>query len=64
MTHVLQDSDCKAKDEDLVVVEAAEENGENVQKEMIRERLVGKTRAWFEGVALAMGIVGLWGDRV
>lgn len=52
------------KDEDLVVVEAEEGvNGESVQREMEQERRLQNTRAWFSGVALAMGIVGLWGDR-
>ena len=52
------------KDEDLVVVEAEDNvNGESVQREMNRERLTQKTRAWFSGVALAIGIVGIWGDR-
>lgn len=52
------------KDEDLVVVETEEGfNGESVQREMDQERLMQAIRACFSGVALAMGIVGLWGDR-
>ncbi|RDW74285.1 uncharacterized protein DSM5745_06947 [Aspergillus mulundensis] len=56
------------KEEDLVVVEAeaeAEEgvNGEVVRGEMDVERRMQGVRAVFAGVALAMGIVGLWGDR-
>ncbi|PYH41761.1 uncharacterized protein BP01DRAFT_326987 [Aspergillus saccharolyticus JOP 1030-1] len=50
------------KEEDLVVVEA-EENGETVQTEMDTERRLQQVRAVFSGLALAMGIVGLWGDR-
>ncbi|PYI33245.1 hypothetical protein BP00DRAFT_392624 [Aspergillus indologenus CBS 114.80] len=50
------------KEEDLVVVEA-EENGESVQTEMNTERRLQQVRAVFSGLALAMGIVGLWGDR-
>lgn len=52
------------KEEDLVVVEAEEDvNGESVKKEMELERRMQRVRAWFSGIALAMGIVGLWGDR-
>lgn len=52
------------KEEDLVVVEAEEDmNGEGVKKEMDHERRMQRARAWFSGVALAMGIVGLWGDK-
>ncbi|KAL2864772.1 uncharacterized protein BJX67DRAFT_383406 [Aspergillus lucknowensis] len=52
------------KEEDLVVVEAEENvNGESVRKEMDAERRLQGVRGIFSGVALAMGIVGLWGDR-
>lgn len=52
------------KEEDLVVVEAEENvNGESVQREMATERRFQRVRAVFSGLALAMGIVGLWGDR-
>ncbi|KAL1987211.1 hypothetical protein VTN96DRAFT_4543 [Rasamsonia emersonii] len=51
------------KDEDLVVVEAESDvNGERVERDMEQERKLQRARAWFSGVALAMGIVGLWGD--
>lgn len=54
------------KDEDLVVVESEEGeevvNGESVEQDMDRERRLQRARAWFSGVALAMGVVGLWGD--
>lgn len=52
------------KEEDLVVVEAEEDvNGESVKREMDNERRMQRVRAWFSGAALAMGIVGLWGDK-
>jgi len=52
------------KDEDLVVVEAEDEvNGEVVQREMVRERRLHRARAWLSGIALSIGIVGLWGDK-
>ncbi|KAA8641803.1 hypothetical protein EYZ11_004976 [Aspergillus tanneri] len=52
------------KEEDLVVVEADENiNGESVRKELDSERRFQRVRAFFSGLALAMGIVGLWGDR-
>ncbi|KAE8373612.1 hypothetical protein BDV26DRAFT_271687 [Aspergillus bertholletiae] len=52
------------KEDDLVVVEAEENvNGESVQREMNTERKFQRVRAVFSGLALAMGIVGLWGDR-
>ncbi|GKZ79749.1 hypothetical protein AnigIFM56816_003955 [Aspergillus niger] len=68
---VLQDTGCgfltvqkQKKEEDIVVVEAEENvNGESVQKEMNTERRFQQVRAIFSGIALAMGIVGLWGDR-
>ncbi|KAL1967731.1 hypothetical protein VTN77DRAFT_2988 [Rasamsonia byssochlamydoides] len=51
------------KDEDLVVVEAETDvNGESVERDMERERKLQRARTWFSGAALAMGIVGLWGD--
>lgn len=51
------------KEEDLVVVEPATEvNGEIVEQEMEQERKLQRARAWLSGLALAMGIVGLWGD--
>ncbi|RHZ52623.1 uncharacterized protein CDV56_105692 [Aspergillus thermomutatus] len=68
----IQDSECMSfsrrhaakKDEDLVVVEAEESvNGESVREEMARERRLQSARAVCAGIALAMGIVGLWGDR-
>lgn len=37
-------------------------NGESVERDLERERRLQRSRAWFSGVALAMGIVGLWGD--
>lgn len=52
------------KDEDLVVVETEDDlNGETVQQEMVRERSLHCTRAWLSGIALSIGIVGLWGDK-
>ncbi|KAL4900215.1 hypothetical protein BDW74DRAFT_162296 [Aspergillus multicolor] len=52
------------KEEDLVVVEAEEGvNGEVVRREMEAEQRMQSVRAVFAGVALSMGIVGLWGDR-
>ncbi|KAH8433262.1 uncharacterized protein LDX57_010897 [Aspergillus melleus] len=52
------------KEEDLVVVEADENvNGESVRRELETERRFQRVRAVFSGLALAMGIVGLWGDR-
>ncbi|ODM15430.1 hypothetical protein SI65_09033 [Aspergillus cristatus] len=53
------------KEEDIVVVEAEEGgvNGERVQEEMEEERVAHLVRGVVSGVALAMGIVGLWGDR-
>jgi autophagy-related protein 33 len=52
------------KDEDLVVVEADDDlNGETVQREMVRERRLHYVRAWLSGVALSIGVVGLWGDK-
>ncbi|KAE8348258.1 hypothetical protein BDV28DRAFT_143934 [Aspergillus coremiiformis] len=52
------------RDDDLVVVETEENvNGESVQREMNTERRLQCVRAVFSGLALAMGIVGLWGDR-
>ncbi|KAJ9302829.1 hypothetical protein DTO271G3_203 [Paecilomyces variotii] len=51
------------KEDDLVVVEPAlEVNGETVEQEMEQERKLQRARAWLSGLALAMGIVGLWGD--
>ncbi|CRG87177.1 hypothetical protein PISL3812_04194 [Talaromyces islandicus] len=51
------------KDDDLVVVESdADFNGESVQRDLDRERRLQLTRSWFSGAALAMAIVGLWGD--
>ncbi|CAG7959279.1 unnamed protein product [Penicillium salamii] len=53
------------KDEDLVVVETEDEvNGETVQREMGRERNLHRVRAWLSGIALSIGIVGLWGDKL
>lgn len=69
---IAQDTGCLAllgkpavkKDEDLVVVETEEGfNGESVQRDMDQERLMQAIRTCFSGAALAMGIVGLWGDR-
>lgn len=69
---VVQDTAClrlgrkssTTKDEDVVVVEAEEDvNGETVQREADKERRLQCARAWFSGIALSMGIVGLWGDR-
>ncbi|KAI9371367.1 hypothetical protein BJX61DRAFT_31206 [Aspergillus egyptiacus] len=52
------------KEEDLVVVEAEENvNGESVRRDMEQERRLQGVRAIFSGIALSMGIVGLWGDR-
>ncbi|KAL4913868.1 hypothetical protein BDW62DRAFT_191636 [Aspergillus aurantiobrunneus] len=52
------------KEDDLVVVESEENvNGEVVRKEMETERRLQGIRAVFSGLALSMGIVGLWGDR-
>lgn len=52
------------KEEDLVVVDSEEDmNGEGVNSEMNQERRMQRVRAWFSGLALAMGIVGLWGDK-
>ncbi|KAL4890318.1 hypothetical protein BDV59DRAFT_184769 [Aspergillus ambiguus] len=68
---LLQDVGCcsgrkssNKKEEDLVVVEAEEKvNGESIEQEMDNERRFQCTRTVFSGLALAMGIVGLWGDR-
>jgi autophagy-related protein 33 len=69
---VLRDTTCLTlgrkssakKEEDLVVVEAEEDvNGETIQREMVAERRLQCVRAWLSGIALSMGIVGLWGDR-
>ncbi|OJJ02131.1 hypothetical protein ASPVEDRAFT_72039 [Aspergillus versicolor CBS 583.65] len=52
------------KEDDIVVVESEENvNGEIVRKEMETERRLQCVRALFSGLALSMGIVGLWGDR-
>ncbi|KAJ5688990.1 hypothetical protein N7462_003382 [Penicillium macrosclerotiorum] len=52
------------KDDDLVVVGSEEGvNGESVQREMAKERRLQRARAWLAGMALSMGIVGLWGDK-
>jgi autophagy-related protein 33 len=54
------------KEDDIVVVEAEEKgdiNGEAVRREMETERRLQGVRAVFAGLALSMGIVGLWGDR-
>ncbi|KAL4933174.1 uncharacterized protein BDV17DRAFT_253089 [Aspergillus undulatus] len=52
------------KEDDLVVVEAEEGvNGEVVRRELETERRLQSVRAIFSGIALSMGIVGLWGDR-
>ena len=52
------------KDEDIVVIEAEEDvNGESVQRDMVRECQLQRARTWLAGIALSMGIVGLWGDR-
>jgi autophagy-related protein 33 len=60
---LVRDSNTK-KDEDLVVVETEDDvNGETVQQEMDRERQLHRVRTWFSGIALSIGIVGLWGDK-
>lgn len=52
------------KDEDLVVVEAEDDvNGESVRREMDKERRLQRARAWLSGLALSVGVVGLWGDK-
>ncbi|KAJ5646283.1 hypothetical protein N7490_002655 [Penicillium lividum] len=52
------------KEDDLVVVEAEEDvNGESVQREMDGERRLQRARTLLAGLALSMGIVGLWGDK-
>ena len=52
------------KDEDIVVVDAEDDvNGESVQREMDQECRLQRARAWLAGIALSMGIVGLWGDK-
>ncbi|KAJ5925354.1 hypothetical protein N7454_007993 [Penicillium verhagenii] len=52
------------KEDDLVMVDSEEDvNGESVQREMDRERRLQRARAWLAGLALSMGIVGLWGDK-
>ncbi|PLN79795.1 hypothetical protein BDW42DRAFT_172126 [Aspergillus taichungensis] len=55
----------KKRDEDIVVVEAEENNvnGESVQRALETERRLQGGRAVLAGLALSMGIVGLWGDR-
>lgn len=59
-----RDSRTQKREEDIVVVEAEENvNGEVVRKEMERERRLQGVRAVLSGIALSMGIVGLWGDR-
>ncbi|KAJ5794621.1 hypothetical protein N7457_001220 [Penicillium paradoxum] len=58
-----RDSNAK-KDEDVVVVEAEDDlNGEIFQREMDRERRLHRARTWLSGIALSIGIVGLWGDK-
>ncbi|KAJ5958673.1 uncharacterized protein N7479_005823 [Penicillium vulpinum] len=60
---LVQDSNT-TKDEDLAMVEAQEDvNGETVQREMDRERRLHRARTWLSGIALSIGIVGLWGDK-
>ncbi|KAL3480448.1 hypothetical protein BJX99DRAFT_220258 [Aspergillus californicus] len=52
------------KEDDIVVVEAEENvNGESVQRELENERRLQGVRTMFSGMALSMGIIGLWGDR-
>ncbi|KAL4876466.1 hypothetical protein BJY04DRAFT_200018 [Aspergillus karnatakaensis] len=52
------------KEDDLVVVETEENvNGEVVRKKLEKERRLQGVKAIFSGLALSMGIVGLWGDR-
>lgn len=52
------------KDDDIVVVEAEEDvNGESVRREMDKERRLQRARAWLSGLALSVGVVGLWGDK-
>lgn len=52
------------KDEDLVVVETEDDvNGESVRREMDKERRLQRARAWLSGLALSVGVVGLWGDK-
>ncbi|KAJ5651063.1 uncharacterized protein N7484_004786 [Penicillium longicatenatum] len=52
------------KEDDLVMVDAEEDvNGETVQRDMDRERRLQRVRTWLAGLALSMGIVGLWGDK-
>lgn len=53
-----------ASDEDLIAAESQGDiNGETVRLEMDRESNLQYIRAWFTGIALSMGVVGLWGDR-
>ncbi|KAF7586909.1 hypothetical protein BBP40_008039, partial [Aspergillus hancockii] len=52
------------KDDDIVVVETeGDVNGESVRREMETERRFQCVRTLFSGLAMAIGIVGLWGDR-
>lgn len=39
-------------------------NGESVESEMAKERWVQGLRTALAGVGFAMGVVGIWGDRV
>lgn len=51
-------------EEDVVVVDPEETvNGESVQRDMKQERRLQTARAWVAGLAMSVGVVGLWGDR-
>lgn len=53
------------KEDDYLFVDGSETkvNGESVEREMDRERRLQSARAWLSGMALSVGVVGLWGDR-
>lgn len=53
----------QSKDEDLVMVENEDVNGESVQREMDREGRMQYARACLSGIAMSMGVIGLWGDK-
>lgn len=52
------------KKEDVAVVDSEETvNGESVRREIKQESRLQTARTWVAGLAMSVGIVGLWGDR-
>lgn len=45
------------------MVENDDVNGESVQREMDREGRMQYARAWIAGIAMSLGVIGLWGDK-